>query len=54
VPAAISRATLKLYRKSPAVTELEEFPGKGHSLVLDSGWREVADAVLAWLEGHSL
>ena len=54
VPAAISRATLKLYRKSPAVTELKEFPGKGHSLALDSGWREVADAVLGWLGGHSL
>jgi pimeloyl-ACP methyl ester carboxylesterase len=54
VPAAISRATLKLYRKSPAVTELKEFPDKGHSLALDSGWREVADAVLAWLAGHSL
>lgn len=53
VPAAVSRSTLKLYRKSPAVTELEEFPDRGHSLALDSGWREVADAVLAWLKGHS-
>ncbi len=53
VPAAISRSTLKLYRKSPAVTELKEFPGKGHSLALDSGWREVADAVLAWLAAHA-
>jgi len=54
VPAAISRATLRLYRKSPAPTELEEFPDRGHSLALDSGWREVADVVLAWLERHSL
>jgi non-heme chloroperoxidase len=54
VPAAISRSTLKLYRKSAAVTELKEFPGRGHSLALDSGWREVADAVLAWLGAHSL
>jgi non-heme chloroperoxidase len=53
VPAAISRATLNLYRRSPAVTELKEFPGKGHSLALDSGWREVADAVLAWLAAHA-
>jgi len=54
VPAAISRSTLKLYRKSPAVTELKEFPDRGHSLALDSGWRDVADAVLAWLRAHSL
>jgi non-heme chloroperoxidase len=54
VPPAISRSTLKLYRKSPAVTEIKEFPDKGHSLALDSGWRDVADSVLAWLKAHSL
>lgn len=54
VPPSIVKGTLKLYRDSGAVTELKEFPGKGHSLALDSGWREVADAVLAWLKAHSL
>ena len=54
VPPSIVKGTLKLYGKSEAVTELKEFPGKGHSLALDSGWREVADAVLAWLKAHSL
>ena len=54
VPAAISKQTLKLYRKSPAVTDLKEFPDRGHSLALDSGWRDVADAALAWLKSHSL
>src|SRR5579862_4102144 len=54
VPAAVSRSTSKLYRKSAAVTDLEKFPGRGHSLTIDSGWREVADAVLAWLREHSL
>ena len=32
VPATISKQTLRLYRKSPAVTELKEFPERGHSL----------------------
>jgi len=41
---------MKLYAKSPALTELREFPGKGHSLAIDSGWPEVADAVLGWLQ----
>jgi alpha-beta hydrolase superfamily lysophospholipase len=54
VPASISHSTLKLYRKSPAVTDLREFPGRGHSLALDSGWRGVADVTLAWLREKSL
>ena len=54
VPGSISRSTLKLYARSPAVTELKEFPDRGHSLALDSGWRDVADAVLAWLKERSL
>ncbi|MBV8480130.1 MAG: alpha/beta fold hydrolase [Actinobacteria bacterium] len=49
VPAAVSRQTQKLYRRSSAVTDLRAFPNRGHSLTIDSGWREVADAVLAWL-----
>jgi len=54
VPTAISRSTLKQYRRSSAVTDLEEFPNRGHSLTIDNGWTEVADAVLAWLKDHSL
>jgi pimeloyl-ACP methyl ester carboxylesterase len=54
VPAAITHSTLKLYRKSSAVTELREFPDRGHSLALDSGWAEVADSVLDWLRAQSL
>jgi non-heme chloroperoxidase len=54
VPSAISKSTLKLYRKSPAVTDYKEFPDRGHSLTIDSGWREVADSTLAWLEQHSV
>jgi non-heme chloroperoxidase len=54
VPATISRSTFKLYGKSAALTDLKEFPDKGHSLALDSGWREVADSALAWLKEHSL
>jgi pimeloyl-ACP methyl ester carboxylesterase len=50
VPAAITRSTLKLYRHSTAVTELREFPDRGHSLCIDGGWEEVADAALGWLE----
>jgi pimeloyl-ACP methyl ester carboxylesterase len=54
VPAVISKQNLRLYRKSTAVTDLKEFPDRGHSLALDAGWRDVADAALAWLKSHSL
>lgn len=49
VPDVVTRSTLAQYRDSSAVTELKQFVGRGHSLTIDSGWRDVADAVLAWL-----
>ena len=49
VPAAISMATRRLYHRSPAITDLREFPDRGHSLTIDHGWREVAQTVLDWL-----
>jgi pimeloyl-ACP methyl ester carboxylesterase len=51
VPEAITKATLKQYRYSPADTELLEFADRGHSLTIDSGWAEVAHACLSWLSG---
>jgi pimeloyl-ACP methyl ester carboxylesterase len=54
IPPAISRSTVKLYRHSSAVTDHREFPDRGHSLTIDSGWRDVADAVLHWLKEKGL
>jgi pimeloyl-ACP methyl ester carboxylesterase len=54
VPEAITKSTLKQYRHSDAVTELIEFETRGHSLTIDSGWSEVADASLAWLDKQGL
>jgi len=54
VPDVSTRSTLKQYRHSTAVTELKQFEQRGHSLTIDNGWKEVADAVLQWLkaQGH--
>jgi pimeloyl-ACP methyl ester carboxylesterase len=54
VPEAVTKSTLKQYRHSEAVTEIREFADRAHSLTIDHGWREVADATLAWLKAQGL
>lgn len=54
VPPVLVKSTLKAYRNSSAVTEFKEFPGRGHSLTIDSGWRELADYILGWLNAKGL
>ena len=54
-PASLTRTSAKIHRKhSGAVTDLVEFPDRGHSLTIDHGWAEVADAALAWLKEKGL
>jgi pimeloyl-ACP methyl ester carboxylesterase len=52
VPPAISEASYKIQAKNPGVTELVTIPGRGHSLTIDSGWREVADEALAFVQRY--
>jgi hypothetical protein len=54
VPGVSTKSTVKQYRDSPAVTDLAEFPDRGHSLTIDSGWHEVADKCLSWLGEQDL
>ncbi|MFI2364054.1 alpha/beta hydrolase [Promicromonospora sp. NPDC019610] len=54
VPEAVTRATLKQYRHSEAVTDLTTFPDRGHSLTIDSGWAEIAETCLVWLKKQEL
>jgi pimeloyl-ACP methyl ester carboxylesterase len=53
-PEAVTKSTLKQYKDSGAVTDFMEFPDRGHSLTIDHGWRDIADASLAWLEKQGL
>jgi non-heme chloroperoxidase len=50
VPKAIVKASYNLEKKNPAVTELVEMKGRGHALTIDSGWQEVADTALAFVQ----
>jgi alpha-beta hydrolase superfamily lysophospholipase len=54
VPDVVTQSTLKQYRHSTAVTELKQFEGRGHSLTIDSGWKDVADSILGWLKEKGL
>jgi non-heme chloroperoxidase len=50
VAMAIAKASFKRQRQNPAVTEFETVPNRGHSLTIDSGWREVAERALAFVK----
>src|SRR3954465_12514608 len=50
VPWSISHASYKKQERNAAVTEILEVPGRGHALTIDSGWREVADIALRFVE----
>jgi non-heme chloroperoxidase len=50
VPWAIANASYKQQKRNPGVTEIVGMPNRGHALVIDSGWREVADKALAFVQ----
>jgi pimeloyl-ACP methyl ester carboxylesterase len=50
VPWAIVNASYKQQQDNQGVTEIEKIPGRGHALIIDSGWREVADKALAFVK----
>jgi pimeloyl-ACP methyl ester carboxylesterase len=50
VPWAIANASYKKQKRNEGVTEIVEIPNRGHSLTIDSGWREVADTALAFVK----
>jgi len=51
VPPAVARAAFRREaRNRHAVSEYRLFPGRGHSLTIDAGWREVADAALGFIQ----
>ncbi len=54
VPDIVTHPTSSQYPHSMAMTDLRCLAGCGHSLTIDSGWREVADTALNWLKAHML
>ncbi|MEU5941719.1 alpha/beta fold hydrolase [Micromonospora sp. NPDC047548] len=47
-PPQLVRSNATLYRKSRAITDYQEFPGRSHFTVGEPGWEKVADRALDW------
>jgi non-heme chloroperoxidase len=52
-PPILGRASQKKYSSS-VVTDFKLFEGRGHSLIVDHGWEEIAFYTLTWLNRHGL
>lgn len=52
-PWAIVSASYARQEQNPGVTQLVTIPNRGHSLTIDSGWREVADVALAFITKYA-
>ncbi|MEY2515590.1 MAG: hypothetical protein QOJ89_2948 [bacterium] len=50
VPWAIANASYKQQKDNSCVTEIVEMKDRGHALVIDSGWREVCDTALNFVQ----
>jgi pimeloyl-ACP methyl ester carboxylesterase len=50
VPWAIANAAYKRQSRNEGVTEIKQIPNRGHSLTIDSGWREVAQTALDFVK----
>jgi non-heme chloroperoxidase len=52
-PWAIVSASYDRQKRNPGITEIVSFPDRGHSLCIDHGWKEIAEAALAFIEEHA-
>ncbi|HEU4892334.1 MAG TPA: alpha/beta hydrolase [Vicinamibacterales bacterium] len=50
VPWAIANASYKKQKRNEGVTEIVKMTGRGHSLTIDAGWREVAGKALEFVK----
>ena len=50
VPPKLVTATYNQYANSSSITEIKSFTDRGHSLVIDRGWHEIAEYSANWLK----
>jgi len=52
-PPILGKASAKKYNSS-VITDFKLFEGRGHSLAMDHGWKEIAEYSLMWLDKNGL
>ena len=52
-PAILGKASVEKYNRS-VISDFKLFEGRGHSLIVDSGWKEIAEYSLTWLKKNGL
>jgi non-heme chloroperoxidase len=50
VPTAVAHAAFLQQQANPGITEFVEVPGRGHSLTIDHGWRDIAERALGFIQ----
>jgi non-heme chloroperoxidase len=50
VPWTVAHASYEREQRNEGVTEIAKMEGRGHALTIDSGWRDVADTALAFVQ----
>jgi pimeloyl-ACP methyl ester carboxylesterase len=50
VPWAIANASYNRQKRNQGVTEIVKIAGRGHALTIDSGWKEVAETSLTFVQ----
>ena len=53
MPASVNESNANHYKKSQAVTDYHEFPGRSHFTAGEPGWEAVADYALDWALVHA-
>jgi alpha-beta hydrolase superfamily lysophospholipase len=52
IPASLNKSNQEKYKSTISVTDFKEFAGRTHFIVGQKNWQEVADYILAWLNGR--
>jgi non-heme chloroperoxidase len=52
-PAIIGQASIKKYNTT-AISDFKLFEGRGHSIIVDNGWKEIAEYSMNWMNKNGL
>src|SRR5262249_16301724 len=52
IPWSVANGAFKKEKENRAPTEIQKMPGRGHSLTIDSGWEDVAEAARSFIDEH--